>query len=41
MKVGKSIRVLIATGKFGDTEGNKSKFTRSEFNSISVGYAHW
>ena len=32
--------VLIAGGKFGNTGGHKSKFTRSELNSISVGYAH-
>ena len=34
VKVRKSVRVLIAAGKFGNTEGNKSKLTRS------VGYAH-
>ena len=31
--------VLIAAGKFGNTEGYKSKFTRSELNAISLWYA--
>lgn len=32
--------VLIAAGQFGNTEEYKSRFTRSELNSTSVGYAH-
>ena len=40
MKVGKSIHVLIAAGKFGNREGNKGKYTRSELNSVPVGYAY-
>ena len=39
-KVGRSMGVLIAASKFGITKGYKSKFNRSELNSISVGYAH-
>ena len=37
MKVGNSMCVLIAAGKFGNTEWLISKFTRSELNSVSLG----
>ena len=37
MKVGNSMCVLIAAGKFGNTEGLISKFTRSELHSVSLG----
>ena len=35
-----SIGVLLGVGKFGNTGGNISQSTRSEINSMSVGYAH-
>ena len=34
------MRILREVGTFGHTGGNKCKFTRSDINSISMGYAH-
>ena len=35
-----SMGILIGAGNFGNTGGNMGQSTRSEINSISVGYAH-